>query len=86
MYVLWSKNFDKWYVGYSDNLKRRLEEHNQGKSFATKPYIPWELVYCEGYKSRLDALGRERKLKNHGKGIQQLKLRLQNCVSLLAKR
>ncbi|OGD02725.1 hypothetical protein A3D85_00785 [Candidatus Amesbacteria bacterium RIFCSPHIGHO2_02_FULL_47_9] len=86
VYMLWSKDFDQWYVGYSDNLKKRLEEHNKGQSFATKPYIPWELVYCEGYKSHLDALDRERKLKNHGKGMQMLKIRLKRSVGLLAKR
>ncbi len=76
----------KWYVGFTSDLKRRLIQHNQGQSLSTKAGLPWELVYCEGYKSQLDALNREKKLKHHAKGMQMLKARLVNSCDLMAKR
>ena len=46
IYFLYSKNSDKYYVGYSDNPDRRLIEHNT-KDFNTftKKHRPWDLAY-----------------------------------------
>ncbi|HEX38292.1 MAG TPA: GIY-YIG nuclease family protein, partial [Candidatus Cloacimonetes bacterium] len=43
-YVLYSKQFDKIYIGYTSNLNQRLYFHNQGITGWTAKYIPWELV------------------------------------------
>lgn len=51
------------YVGYSTNLKQRFAEHNAGKSSATKPYLPWELLFYEAYKAKSDAKRREQYFK-----------------------
>ncbi|MGB0582989.1 MAG: GIY-YIG nuclease family protein, partial [Limisphaerales bacterium] len=51
------------YIGYTANLDRRLNEHIEGKSFATSFRGPWELIYYEAYRNREDAMGRERFLK-----------------------
>ena len=64
------------YVGYTSDLQRRLKEHNQNESNYTKKYGPWELVYCEGYKSEKDAHSREQSLKLHAQGLRRLKERL----------
>lgn len=51
------------YVGYSANLKNRVAEHNAKKSASTKPYAPWELIFYEAYKDKVDAKRREEYFK-----------------------
>lgn len=80
VYLLQSEKSEKFYVGFTSDLKRRLEEHNTGKVQSTKAYIPYKLVYFEGFRSKKDALIREKKLKHHGQGIRRLKERLPNSV------
>ncbi|OHB17511.1 MAG: hypothetical protein A2734_01215 [Parcubacteria group bacterium RIFCSPHIGHO2_01_FULL_40_30] len=58
---------DKTYIGYTDNLIRRLKEHK-----ATKQ----ELIYYEAYKSEMDARTRERMLKQRGQTVRRLKERI----------
>ncbi len=77
-YVYLIKSLKKnWqYVGYTDNLKRRLNEHQLGLSQATKPYRPFELIFYEAYKSMVDAKRREKYFKtNEGKRTLRLMLR-----------
>lgn len=47
-----------------------------GKSFSTKSYVPWELVYYEAYGSEKDAYQREKQLKFYGQALSHLKRRL----------
>ncbi len=76
LYLLRSKEKkSEFYIGYTNNLRERLEQHNSGKSFHTKKYMPWELVYYEAYLSEGLARRRESKLKHHGKGLSELKKR-----------
>lgn len=63
VYVLFSSAAGHIYVGFSNDLKRRLAEHNIGLNFATKPYGPWELIYYEAHTSENDAKRREKYLK-----------------------
>ena len=62
-YVLQSYKDDKQYIGYTTNLNRRIEEHQKGKSFATKFRLPFQLIYCEACLNMLDAKQREKYLK-----------------------
>jgi len=50
-------------VGQTDNLERRLHQHNSGKVFSTKPYLPYRLIYFEEVKNRRSAMMREKELK-----------------------
>ena len=75
VYVLESALDAKRYIGYTHNLKRRLEEHESGKSFATKSRRPFKLVYFEGCLHSEDAKRRERYLKTT-QGLRFLGLRL----------
>lgn len=59
LYVLKSINARKSYVGITDNIARRLNEHNSGLSFHTKKYCPWELIYKEEFNNRIEARKRE---------------------------
>jgi putative endonuclease len=57
VYVIESKGeeSDYTYTGYTNDLKRRLEAHNEGKVESTKHEAPFELVYYEAYKAKSDA-------------------------------
>ena len=80
VYILESENKD-WYIGYTSNLKKRLEEHKSGYgSETTKKKSGWKLIYCEGYLDIKDAKGREVFLKS-GAGRKFLKKQLSNYLS-----
>lgn len=74
-YVLESLKDAKRYIGYTQNLKRRLEEHEKGLSFATKLRLPFKLIYFEGCLNQEDAKRRENYLKTT-QGRRFLGLRL----------
>ncbi|GEM_PF-377595 len=63
-YILLSKVAKKTYVGHTDNLVRRLNEHNGGKSIFSKRYKPWIVLYNESHPSEMDAIKRERYFKS----------------------
>ena len=56
----------KYYIGVSNNLIRRLEEHNSLFNTGYTRDNKWELVYVEGYLKKYIAYDREKKLKQHG--------------------
>ena len=65
VYALYSTKFDKIYIGQTDNLERRLFEHNNGLlSTYTKRYKPWQIIYTEEYQTRSEAFKREKQLKS----------------------
>ena len=63
VYVLQSSKDEKYYVGYTNNIRRRLEEHNNGKVTITMHRKPFRLVYLEGYLHQQDATSREKFFK-----------------------
>jgi len=63
IYVLESIKDEERYIGYTDNLKKRLEEHKKGLSFSTKFRLPFKLIYFEGCLNQKDAKRRENYLK-----------------------
>lgn len=82
VYVLFSVNNKVLYIGYTNNIKRRLVEHNTNKSFSTKNQGRWVLVYCEMYRSKEDAVKREHRLKYYGQALYRLKERIGGSLSL----
>ncbi len=77
IYVLWSSKLIKRYVGSTDNVKKRLGEHNRGSNKFTKGGIPWIKVYQEEFSTKTEALKRETFLKS-GQGRAWLDKRLLN--------
>lgn len=71
-YVLKSLKNGRNYVGSTDNLNRRICEHNSGQSKYTSSTRPFRLVYFERFKTRIEAVQREMFLKS-GKGREFLK-------------
>ena len=63
VYVLRSLVKNWLYVGYSENLKQRFNEHNSGKSSSTAKHKPYELIHYEAYRNIKDAKRRELYLK-----------------------
>jgi len=55
---------NKFYVGHTNDLDRRLAEHNSGLSKSTKSGIPWNLVYSKEFISRAEASAFEKKIKS----------------------
>lgn len=80
VYILKSKENDRFYIGFTNNLKERIKKHNRGEVYWTKRYMPWKLVYYEAYTSRQDALERERQLKRFAKAFGQLKRRARRSL------
>lgn len=63
-YILYSAGNDRYYIGHTNNIERRLQEHNDGASFSTAFYRPWLLVYAQEHQTRAEAMKRERYLKS----------------------
>ena len=64
VYILKSLKNDSLYIGYTSDLKKRVNEHNKGVNLATKPFIPYELIFYEGFLNRIDAKNREEYFKS----------------------
>jgi putative endonuclease len=62
-YVLLSRKDREHYIGYTNDLRRRLAEHRDSKSFATQYRLPVDLVYYEACRHEADATQREKHLK-----------------------
>jgi putative endonuclease len=76
LYVLKSKKDNNIYIGSTNDLRRRLIEHNEGKVFSTKGRRPFELRYYESYYNKDEARKRESSLKKDGRALSQLKIRI----------
>jgi len=79
IYILQSLKNGSWYIGYTTDLKKRLSEHNNGKSLATKPFRPYKLIFYETFLNRIDAKNREKYLKS-GWGFRTIKKLLKNYL------
>lgn len=79
-YVLKSSKGGKLYTGYTNDLKRRLKEHNSGVSTYTRYRGPYVLIYYEACLNEYDAKAREIYLKS-GRGKLFLKSRLKRYIS-----
>ena len=71
VYVLKSITFNKLYIGYTEDLEKRIKDHNKGKTKSIKAYLPYVLVYEEKYADKTEARKRELFLKT-GKGREFL--------------
>jgi putative endonuclease len=63
-YILQSKSHSTYYYGSSQDVDKRLKEHNAGKVRYTKGRRPWKLHYTEEFETRPEAVQRERFFKS----------------------
>ena len=72
VYILISERDGRTYVGFSDNVKRRLTQHNSGQVTATKHRRPFYIFHLEEFKTTKEAKERELWWKS-GSGRNELK-------------
>lgn len=72
VYAIKSKADGRIYVGFSENVQKRLKEHNSGKTKSTKGFRPWELIFTQECKTRIKARELEKYYKS-GIGKEILK-------------
>ena len=75
-YVYLLKDDVHFYIGYTNNLKRRILEHNLNKTNTTRRMNNAKLVYYEAYNNEEAAKVREKKLKQFGSSYKGLIKRL----------
>ncbi len=76
VYVLFSDRDRKFYTGFTDDLKRRVDEHNAGRVQSTRLRRPLRLVYYEACLNQKDAVHREKYLKTtYGKKYIRTRIR-----------
>ena len=66
IYIIRSQKDNSLYVGHTNDLQRRLDQHNNpnGKSYTSRRG-PWKLLHHEKFSTRSEAMNRERFLKSH---------------------
>ena len=72
VYAIRSEVRNYIYVGMTNNIERRLKEHNNGENRSTKAYKPFVLIYTETFQTRVEAREKEKYLKS-GVGKEFLK-------------
>ncbi|HVM73766.1 MAG TPA: GIY-YIG nuclease family protein [Candidatus Paceibacterota bacterium] len=83
VYVLENTKDKTWYIGQTDDLKRRLHQHNTktgGRTTAMRENGSWKLIYAEAYIDKRDAVGREKFLKG-GSGRAYLKKQMRHYLN-----
>jgi putative endonuclease len=74
-YVIKSINHNFYYKGHCENLEKRLTEHNSGMTKSIRPYIPFQIIYFQEFKTREEAINKEKYFKTSA-GRRFLKLML----------
>ena len=80
-YLIQSKKDNKWYTGFTNDLRKRFNQHNSNLVRSTKNRGPFRLIYYEACLNEQDAKSREKYLKS-GMGKRYLKNRLKRFLSL----
>lgn len=79
VYILLSRKDNKFYIGFTSNLKQRLTQHAKGEVRSTKNRRPFKLIHYEYFVNETDAKAREIFLKS-GAGHRQLKDKLRKTL------
>ena len=64
VYVLYSKSYNKIYIGFTSNLEERIKSHNELSTKGwTIRFRPWDIIHTEIFDNKADAMRREKQLK-----------------------
>jgi putative endonuclease len=66
VYILKSLSKNRYYVGQTSDLARRVSEHNSGHTKSTKFGIPWKIIWSGEFASRAEAVKKETQIKKRG--------------------
>ncbi len=65
VYALYSKEYDKIYIGFTSNPEARVDHHNNPNNQGwTARYQPWMLIHLEPFLTKSEAMAREKQLKS----------------------
>jgi len=62
-YIIESETNHRWYIGHTNNINRRLDEHSSGQNISTRGKGPWKLIFLRDFDSNLKATRFELELK-----------------------
>ena len=80
VYMLYSVSSRKTYIGYTNDINRRVQEHNITESSGfTLRYRPWTLIQTEQYVTKSEAMVREKFLKT-GRGREEVQLYVESFL------
>jgi len=76
VYLILSKHKDRWisYVGYTNNIEKRIFLHNNSKGAKFTKGKYWKVIYSEKYSTKVEAMKNEYKLKKNYKLRSKIKL------------
>ena len=80
VYLLYSQSADETYCGATNDLKRRITEHQSGSQQSTAHASDWEIIYYEAYREKSDATRREARLKDYGSARGHLYKRAKDSI------
>ena len=63
-YILKSEKIDKFYIGYTSDIEKRILKHNNGSSNWTRKGIPWQITYTKSFETKAEAMEYEKFLKS----------------------
>ncbi len=74
VYVLLNSISKRYYIGATNDINRRLDEHNRGQTTSTRQKGFWTIIYSEEVNTKLEAIRRERQIKSYkgGNGFKKL--------------
>ena len=68
VYILYSRSYNRYYIGHTENIEKRLALHNSGAVKSTKSYGPWTVVNTELFSTKQGAFKREWQIKSYKSG------------------
>ena len=68
VYIIHSAATNRYYVGYTEDLEKRLQRHNSGRNISTKDGGKWSVVHVEELPDKISAWKRERQIKKYKGG------------------
>lgn len=84
VYIIYSPRCKEYYTGSTENILKRLAEHNRNIMRSTKHKGPWQVVYKEEFDIKTSALKREKQIKSYKGGVAFKKLITASPSSSLA--
>ena len=83
VYMLKSKSIKPiTYVGYTNNIKKRINLHNSGKGAKFTRGRKWEMIYKKAYKTKSEAIKEEHKLKKNYLLRKKVKFYTKSCLQV----